>query len=111
LEEKRVEPNSGLGEAINYMLKRWPALTLFLRQAGAPLDNNICERALKMAILHRNYPKIRIILRSGMTAGAVALKIACEPRRPARSQLGITAEVLAQDAGPSFLYLKKRLTL
>jgi hypothetical protein len=28
-------------------------LTLFLRQPGAPLDNNICERALKMAILHR----------------------------------------------------------
>ena len=28
-------------------------LTLFLREAGAPLDNNICERALKKAILHR----------------------------------------------------------
>jgi hypothetical protein len=28
-------------------------LTLFLRVAGAPLDNNICERALKMAIRHR----------------------------------------------------------
>jgi hypothetical protein len=28
-------------------------LTLFLRQAGAPLDNNIVERALKKAILHR----------------------------------------------------------
>ena len=27
-------------------------MTLFLRQAGAPLDNNLCERALKMAILH-----------------------------------------------------------
>jgi transposase len=53
LEQKRVEPNSGLGQAINYMLKHWTALTLFLRQAGAPLDNNICERALKMAILHR----------------------------------------------------------
>jgi hypothetical protein len=26
---------------------------LFLRQAGAPLDNNVCERALKKAILHR----------------------------------------------------------
>jgi hypothetical protein len=25
----------------------------FLRQPGAPLDNNICERALKKAILHR----------------------------------------------------------
>src|ERR1039458_6377299 len=28
-------------------------LTLCLRQPGAPLDNNICERALKKAILHR----------------------------------------------------------
>jgi hypothetical protein len=53
LEAKKVEPNSGLGEAITYMLKHWEKLTLFLRQAGAPLDNNICERALKKAILHR----------------------------------------------------------
>ena len=53
LEQKCVEPNSGLGQAFNYMLNHWTALTLFLRQAGAPLDNNICERALKMAILHR----------------------------------------------------------
>jgi len=29
------------------------ALTLFLREPGAPLDNNLCERALKKAILHR----------------------------------------------------------
>ena len=36
-----------------YMLKYWNKLTLFLHQAGAPLDNNICERALKKAILHR----------------------------------------------------------
>ena len=51
--ERLVEPNSALGGAINYMLKRWDAFTLFLREAGAPLDNNICERALKKAILHR----------------------------------------------------------
>lgn len=53
IDEQRVEPNSGLGEAIDYLLKHWQPLTLFLRVAGAPLDNNICERALKMAILHR----------------------------------------------------------
>jgi len=35
------------------MLKHWDPLTLFLRQPGAPLDNNRCEQALKMAILHR----------------------------------------------------------
>jgi transposase len=53
LEQKWVEPNSGLGQAFSYMFKHWAPLTLFLRQAGAPLDNNLCERALKMAILHR----------------------------------------------------------
>jgi transposase len=42
-----------LGQAIAYMLKHWEPLTLFLRKAGAPLDNNRCEQALKMAILHR----------------------------------------------------------
>lgn len=52
-EEKKVEPNSGLGEAVTYMLKHWKPLTLFLRVPNAPLDNNLCERALKKAILHR----------------------------------------------------------
>ena len=52
-DEKLVEPNSALGKAINYLLSRWDALTLFLRKAGAPLDNNLCERALKKAIVHR----------------------------------------------------------
>ena len=52
-DEKRTEPNSALGGAIGYMLRHWEKLTLFLRQAGAPLDNNVCERALKKAILHR----------------------------------------------------------
>lgn len=53
VDEKLVEPNSALGEAINYLLKRWKPLTRFLHKAGAPLDNNLCERALKKAILHR----------------------------------------------------------
>lgn len=52
-DERHVEPNSGLGQAIRYMLRHWPELTLFLREPGAPLDNNICERALKKAILNR----------------------------------------------------------
>ena len=52
-DEKLVEPNSALGEAITYMLNHWEKLTRFLHVAGAPVDNNICERALKKAILHR----------------------------------------------------------
>ena len=52
-EQKQVEPNSVLGGAIGYFKKHWEAFTLFLRVPGAPLDNNICERALKRAILNR----------------------------------------------------------
>src|ERR1022692_4841932 len=51
--ERKTEPNSGLGKAITYLMRHWKALTTFLREAGAPLDNNICERALKRAVLHR----------------------------------------------------------
>jgi hypothetical protein len=51
--ERKTDPNSGLGQAIMYLLRHWKALNLFLRKAGTPLDNNIVERALKRAVLHR----------------------------------------------------------
>jgi hypothetical protein len=42
-----------LGQAIAYMRKHWIPLTLFLREPGAPLDNNACEMVVKRAIMHR----------------------------------------------------------
>ena len=53
LDEKKVEPNSGLGKAVSYMLNHWEPLTLFLRVPNAPLDNNLCEQVLKRAVLNR----------------------------------------------------------
>jgi transposase len=53
LEEKRVEPNSELGKAIKYMQRHWDKLTRFLTVAGAPIDNNVAERMLKIAIRNR----------------------------------------------------------
>jgi transposase len=53
IDDRLTEPNSALGVAISYLLKHWEKLTLFLRVPGAPLDNNICERALKKSIRHR----------------------------------------------------------
>lgn len=50
IEENLVEPNGGLGKAIKYLLRHWEGLTLFLREAGCPIDNNICERMIKIAI-------------------------------------------------------------
>jgi len=48
-----IEPNSTMGSAMKYMMNHWEPLTLFLRVAGAPLDNNPAERMLKKAVLHR----------------------------------------------------------
>ena len=50
LAEKQVEPNSSLGKAMRYLLKHWKALRRFLVVPGAPIDNNIVERALKIPI-------------------------------------------------------------
>lgn len=53
IDDKIVEPNGTLGIAIAYMTTRWEKLTRFLSVPGAPLDNSLCERALKKIILHR----------------------------------------------------------
>jgi len=53
LEEKKVEPNSNLGKAIQYTLNHWEGLTLFLRVAGAPISNNDNERQIKTAVINR----------------------------------------------------------
>jgi hypothetical protein len=49
-----VEPNSSLGKAIAYLQGHWNTLTQFLQHEGAPLDNNLAERALKLFIRQRN---------------------------------------------------------
>jgi transposase len=50
---RMVEPHSSLGQAITYLLKPWESLTRFLTVPGAPLDNNVAERALKLCIRPR----------------------------------------------------------
>lgn len=52
-EEKKVEPNSALGQAISYMQKRWDKLDPLPARARCSPGNNVAERALKRIILHR----------------------------------------------------------
>jgi transposase len=52
-EQRLVEPNSSLGKAIAYLLDHWDTLTRVVKVAGAPLDNNVAERALKLCIRQR----------------------------------------------------------
>jgi hypothetical protein len=48
-----VEPNSSVGKAIAYLLGHWATLTQCIKESGAPLDNNVAERALKLCIRQR----------------------------------------------------------
>jgi transposase len=52
-DERLVEPNSSLGKAVAYLTGHWDTLTRFLSVPGAPLDNNMVERALKLFIRQR----------------------------------------------------------
>ncbi len=51
--ERLVEPNSSVGKAITYLLEHWRTLTQCIKEPGAPLDNNVAERALKLCIRQR----------------------------------------------------------
>lgn len=53
LADHLVEANSALGRALRYMQAHWETLTRFLSIPGAPLDNNLSERALKLFIGQR----------------------------------------------------------
>lgn len=53
LADRLVEPNSSLGQAITSRQNYWQTLTRFLSLPGAPLDNNLVERALKLFIRQR----------------------------------------------------------
>jgi transposase len=52
-EQPRHLPNGPMGEAIRYALNQWDALTLFLKDAHLPVDNNASENALRICALGR----------------------------------------------------------
>ncbi|HKQ91549.1 MAG TPA: IS66 family transposase [Blastocatellia bacterium] len=51
--DRRVEPNSSLGKAFQYLLNHFEKLTRFLSAPGTPIDNNAAERVLKRFVLFR----------------------------------------------------------
>lgn len=52
-ESLRHSPKSAFGGAVRYAGRQWVALTRFLSDASLPLDNNVAERALRVAALGR----------------------------------------------------------
>lgn len=50
---RRLSPKSAMAKALIYGRKRWHALTLFLDEGIAEIDNNIAERAMRTVALGR----------------------------------------------------------
>ena len=44
---RRVLPKSLLGQAIDYTLSRWEALTRYVDDGRLEIDNNLCENAIR----------------------------------------------------------------
>ena len=75
-QDRAVEPNSSLGQAFAYLLKRWETLTQFLRISGAPLDSNTVERALKLIIRQRRNSLFHATAHGAYVAGILTSLIA-----------------------------------
>jgi hypothetical protein len=75
MEEQKVEPNSSLGSAIKHFQKHVnKGLAAFLQYAGAPLDNNPAERALRLPVVMRKN-SYGYKTSAGATVGAVILSV------------------------------------
>lgn len=75
-DQRSVEPNSALGNAIRYMQRHWTELTRFLFVSGAPIDNNLVERALKLVIRTRKNAMFHKSLHGAWIAGLLTTLIA-----------------------------------
>lgn len=53
IEDKKIEPNSSFGKAIQYLQNHWDGLIQFTKIPGAPVSNNENERLIKRAVLNR----------------------------------------------------------
>ncbi|MDR3668013.1 MAG: transposase [Ignavibacteriaceae bacterium] len=77
--EKRVEPNSSLGKAFTYWLKRRYGFAAFTRIPGMPLDNNATERALRpMAMGRKTSLFFMTLVSAGIWSELFSLVFTCE---------------------------------
>jgi hypothetical protein len=48
-----VAPNSLLGKALHYMEGQWPKLIRYVDNGAWPIDNNLCENAIRPFVVGR----------------------------------------------------------
>jgi transposase len=94
----RLSRGHDLAKAINYILKRWPAFTLFLEDGRVCLSNNAAERGLRGIALGRKSWLFCGSDRGGQRAAAMYSLIVTAKMNGVDPQAGL-ADVLARIAG------------
>lgn len=74
IEGRKIEPNSDIAAAYNYVIDNFRRLSAFTRDLHAPLDNNRCERELKISIQLRDSARFfRNTVGAGVADGTLTL--------------------------------------
>ncbi|MEO6972817.1 MAG: IS66 family transposase [Rhodoferax sp.] len=71
LQRQKITDGSATAKALDYSLKRWVALTLFLGDGQLPIDNNWIENQIRPIAIGRNNWLFAGSLRAGQRAAAV----------------------------------------
>jgi transposase len=71
LQRQKVPDGSATARAMNYSLKRWPALIRFIDDGDLPIDNNWVENQIRPIAIGRNNWLFAGSLRAGKRAAAV----------------------------------------
>jgi len=70
-QRERVPNGSATAKALDYSLKRWPALTRYVEDGAVPIDNNWVENQIRPWALGRSNWLFAGSLRSGKRAAAI----------------------------------------
>jgi len=71
LQRQRLADRSAIAMALDYSLRRWPALTRFIDDGRLPVDNNWIENQIRPIAVGRNNWLFAGSLRAGQRAAAV----------------------------------------
>lgn len=71
LQRRKVPEGSAIAKAIDYSLKRWLALTRYLKDSEIPIDNNWVENRIRPVALGRNNWLFAGSLRAGQRAATI----------------------------------------
>jgi transposase len=74
-----VIPNSLLGKALHYLSSQWPKLIRFVDNGAWPIDNNLCENAIRPFVVgRRNWLFCDIVAGAQASANLYALIETCK---------------------------------